>query len=275
MTTISPKRKRRGARVQLITLIAIILACVGIVFLLRSSLSSVLWRVGVPVSELSSGVSFGMGNFFSSFYTNHSLTVENARLRAELASTAVMLLDRHMLYAENLELKSSLGRVTPQSPQTLASVVLRPPGTPYDTLIIDIGKKQGVEVGDIVAAGGSVYIGTVEEVYAAASRVVLFSAPGKTYQALLLERLGATPLAISVAGQGSGSLMAEVPAGISVGVGDEVALSSITPKLIAKVVAIEEKNQASFKTIFMQLPVNIHTLRFVQVYHQDISLHAQ
>jgi cell shape-determining protein MreC len=119
-----------------------------------------------------------------------------------------------------------------------------------------------------VAAGGSAYIGTVREVYATASRVVLFSSPGESYNALLMHKAATSSLAISVAGQGGGSLSAEVPAGTGVTIGDEVIFPGLAGGLLARVVSVKERDRASFKTIFMVLPVSISSLRFVEVRHQ-------
>jgi cell shape-determining protein MreC len=144
-------------------------------------------------------------------------------------------------------------------------VVARPPAVPYDFIIIDAGAGAGIEPGDLVSAGGSVYIGEVSEVYAGAAKVELFSTPGSSYQALLT-RAGTTTLALTVEGQGAGSLMSEVPAATNVHIGDLVIFSSTMPQIMAKVSAVEEKSESSFKKVFMQLPVSVSQLRFVEVY---------
>ncbi len=76
--------------------------------------------------------------------------------------------------------------------------------------------------------------------------------------------------ALSVTGQGGGGLTAQVPAGIEVSVGDEVVLSAITPHFIAVVTYIESKEEESFKTIYMHLPVNPQTLQFVELRHPQL-----
>jgi cell shape-determining protein MreC len=275
MTTISPKRKRATARFRLLTLLGALVAVMLAAALFRGPLASLVWRGGVPLERVRASVAVGMGNFFSSFYTNHSLAAENQRLRQALASTSVLLLDRNLLYAENVELKSRLGRAPQHASVLLATVVSRPPQNPYDVLVLDVGRDHDVSVGDMVAAGGSVYIGRVAEVYATASRVVLFSAAGETYSANLRLSAATSSLAISVQGQGGGSLTAEVPSGIPVSVGDPVLFPSITPEFAAQVVAIEEKDQASFKTVYLQLPVNIYSLEYVEVHRESAQTYAQ
>jgi cell shape-determining protein MreC len=266
MTTISPNRKRTAARWQVFSIVLLACAIMGTVFLAREPLSSFLWRIGAPIAYASQTL-FGQ-SFFAGFASNQSLAAENALLRRELASSSVLLLDRSLLLAENADLKARLNRTPAGFKTTLAAVLLQPPRTPYDTLVIDVGKSAGVALGDYVAAGGSVYIGKVSEVYASAARVTLFSNPGETYAALLVTSIATSTLAISVAGQGGGSLTSEVPANTPVHVGDKVIFPGSTIDFIAHVVGIEEK-RASFKTIYMQLPVAPSSLRFVEVRHRQ------
>jgi cell shape-determining protein MreC len=252
MTTISPNRKRAA----------------GVAVVARAPLSNILWTAGVPLLHLRESAATSFGRTFSSFGSNYAVATENDRLRAALASTTAALMDRDMLYAQNLELKSRLGRIPATDSVVLASVILRPPSSPYDTLMLDVGRRDGVAVGDLVAVSGSVYIGKIDEVYASSARVSLFSAPGSTYSALLIDQNATSSLAISVAGQGGGSLKAEVPLGTRVQQGDTVIFPTIMPEIVAHIVAVEEKTQGSFKILYMQLPVSIYGLQFVEVHRQ-------
>ena len=269
MTTISPKRKQASNRLKFLSWLGLFVLVLGLVAALRTPLSSLLWRALEPISKTREAALQTMGSFFSSFSTTYALVAENERLRTQLASSSILLLDRTILENENLELKARLGRIPAHTPVLLASVITRPGDSPYDTLMIDVGSKSGVAPGDLVAAGGSVYIGRVGDVYASVSTVVLFSAPGESYKALLMEHTTGHALAISVAGQGGSSLTAEVPAGTPVEVGDSVVFPDITPQFFARVTAIQKENQASFTRIFLEFPVNIYTLRFVEIHTQS------
>ncbi len=265
MTTISPNRKRDAARARFFLQLAILLIIVGMVALLRGPLSNLLWAVGGPLEKTRNTWVGSVGAVFSSFAANHTLVLENQQLKLALASSSAVLLDHEILVRENNDLKNRLGRVSPQANVLLAMVLVRPPATPYDTLVLDVGNKDGVAAGDLVSAGGSVYIGKITEVYENNSRVKLFSAPGESHSATLLQTAVSSSLPVSIAGQGGGSFTAEVPAGTLVRIGDEVVFNDIGTAFVAKVVQVEEKSRASFTTIYLQLPVNMYTLRMVEV----------
>lgn len=237
------ERRRTGSRLWLAWVLAAVLL-VGLVALFRQPASGLFWRIAAPVVRVRD--SWGQG--------------EAARLRAQLASSTAALADRDALYKENIDLKARLGRADAPPKRTLAAVLQRPPWTPYDTLLVDAGQMQGVEVGALVSAGGQGLVGRVSEVYAATSRVELFSAPGVSYQALLN---GAVPVAVE--GQGGGSLQALVPAGTQVAVGDAVSFPGLMGGIAARVSALEARPGESFIVIYMRLPANPADLRYVEV----------
>jgi cell shape-determining protein MreC len=173
------------------------------------------------------------------------------------------LADRDALYAENIDLKARLGRSESEE-RILAGVIMRPPATPYDTIVIDAGFEEGVARGDFVSAGGTTMVGSVSELYAHASRVTLISSPGEKYEGLLHLRSGET-LAVAVEGQGGGSLFAQVPSGTQVHVGDSVVLPGVAGGLIARVRQVEAGESDSFSTIYLSLPVSVSSLYFVEV----------
>ncbi len=259
MTTISSNRRKKFRPGVFISVFLLSLL-VAAVFLFRAPLSSAVWAVLSPLMHMRLGVAASTGTFLDSLHPNQTLAEENAQLRAELASTTILLMDRNLLLKENAELKLRLGRHAETTP-LLAAVLMAPPGVPYDTLIIDVGSKEGVKAGDLVAAGGNVYIGRVADAYDSTSRVVLFSSPDEKYQGLLK---GSIPL--SLIGQGGGSMHGEVPAGTEVAVGDSVLLPSITAEYIAKVISVGVHEGESFKSVYLELPVNPYSLRFVEVH---------
>ena len=243
------KSRRRAKWFGPVSLFVAVLVLCIVVLLWQKQLASIVWQLATPVVKV-------RNTFASSEVSN---------LQAELASTTAALADRDALYSQNIELKKMLGR--PQtSTQVLAAVLLRPPGLPYDTLMVDTGTDSGVVVGDLVFAAGTVAIGEVTDVYAHTSRVSLFSAPGRTYEAQITPKamLGST-LPVSLQGQGSGSFAGQVPAGSVAAVGDEVTIPSLNNEVLGGITHIEAPSGSSFETLYVQLPVNIFSLQYVQI----------
>lgn len=249
MTTISPrKRKIRPSLSTVITVIvlAVLVSAVGI---WRQQTANIFWTAVAPLESLRN--SFDSG--------------ENSRLRAELASTTAALADRTMLYEENLRLKAEFGRDA-KAHMVLAGVLMRPPGVPYDTLLIDAGRIEGVVPGALVSAGGNAYIGTVSEVYDSNARVALFSSPGSTYDALLiLSAKSGASIPISLVGDGAGSMSAQIPSATPVSVGDAVVIPGIVPAFAGVVSHIDRPVGESFETLYTHLPVDLFSLQFVEV----------
>jgi cell shape-determining protein MreC len=240
----------------LLILLGLIVA--GIFVVWRTPLTALFWRVAEPVLRISRA----------------SEQSELERLHTELASTSVALLDRQLLYEENLRLKARLGRLpampahagqagAPEGASLLAAVLLRPPGTPYDTLMLDVGHEEGVAVGDFVFAGGSVVLGKITEVYGSVARATLFSAPGMRHEAIIFSEGGSVPL--SLEGQGAGSFSGKIPQGTPVEVGQTVLFPNISPVFAASVSYVEAPPGESFQTVYMQLPLNPFMLRYVEV----------
>ena len=245
-TSLLPKRRRRVGVRTLATVVLLVLVIAAVV-LWRGGFAAALWQVLGPVVGLRNSLG----------------ATAAARAQDELARAQAQLADRDLLAAENTELKKLLGRDEPAGTRVLASVLARPPGTPYDTLVLDVGARHGVAVGDRVYAGGRVVMGEVTEVRDATSVVTLYSAPARELPALLLHAGRATPL--TLAGQGAGSFVAQVPAGSAVAVGDTIILSGIAGEIPAAVSAVVAHAGESFVAVYAHLPVNLFELRYVEV----------
>lgn len=225
---------------MLLTLVLALLCAV--VLLWRTQISEFFWLALRPVMS-----------------ARDSLSDSKVKdLQAELASTTATLADRDRLAAENRQLKSLLGRTDTQS-FILAGVIGKPPGMPYDTLLLDIGESSGVRSGGDVYIG-SVDVGTISEVGSRTARAILFSSPGEVHEALIQ---GTIP--ISLEGQGAGSMKGQVPAGTDIKVGSFAAFPGIQGGYVGKVAYVEQKEGSSFKTIYVQTPINPFETSFVLV----------
>lgn len=227
--------------------VLVVLALMIVVW--RNQAGNLFWTVVSPVVSLRNSLD----------------ATESAHLRAELAETEAKLADRDALYQQNLFLKAQFGRDA-KAGMILAGVLMGPPGMPYDTLMIDAGKREGIKQGALVSAGGGAYIGTVSDVYASDSRVTLFSSPGITFSALVtLSAEHGTSVPVSLTGEGAGDMSAQVPTATPVSVGDIVVVPGITAAFAGTVNYIEKPAGDSFQTLHLHLPVDIFSLQFVEV----------
>lgn len=259
MKTISPRRRSRGEWWRPLVVGAVLVLLGGVLWYVRPLLEDMLWRVGTPLASVRFGVLQTANVWLGSLRDSASLSEENMRLKGELASTTSALADRVMLRARVAELESQLGRTDSAAHTVLAGVVMRPPATPYDTLLVDAGSTHGVAEGALVFEG-SAAVGSVAQVYTTSSRVALFSSPGQILEGMLN---GTVP--VSVEGQGGGSLIAIVPVDTSVAVGDSVTISGIASPLALRVWGVERREGESFKTIYFRAPVNPFQTRFVTI----------
>ncbi len=192
--------------------------------------------------------------------SKNSLIVENEKLKQDIQSRDQFVLLTESLREENEVLKKSLGRDN-KSNDILGVVVSRPPVSVYDTLIIDIGSHDDVRVGNNVYTEGETLIGTIAEVYPYQSKVMLFSAPGNTISVII----GESRTIGEARGRGLGNFMIQLPADIHIKEGDTVQISQVRPHVFGVVEKIVVDSSDSLQTILFKSPVNINTLRFVEV----------
>ncbi|MBI5134142.1 MAG: rod shape-determining protein MreC [Candidatus Taylorbacteria bacterium] len=220
--------------------------------------------VFLPITSLfaksESGFTGWIGNMARVASSKYSLVKENDGLRREIASREASALLLNDLRTENESLKALLGR-TGEGHDVLGVILSRPPMSPYDTLIIDIGSVDGVEAGDKVYAEGDILIGDVAEAYAHQSKVDLFSAPGRIIPILL----GKSGVQIQAVGRGAGNFSARLPVEIGVEEGDPIILPQIRPHTFGVVEKIMVDSSDSLQTMLFKAPANINEIRFVEV----------
>ncbi len=258
---ISSERRRAHQSARFMRSAGLLAALVIMVILVRAPLSSVLWRVFPWLQDAQDSLSQTASYLSVPFGDNAVLRQQNEQLQAQLVRTQDALIDRDALYAENLELKSVLGRPHLGYDFIRAGVIAQPPQLPYDTLMVDAGEQDGVAIGDDVWIGdGGVIIGSVTAVYATTARVALFSSAGVTHEGFLQ---GSTP--VTVNGDGAGSLSARVPSDVNVAVGDQVFFPGVMNGISEVVASIDAPDSSSFKTLYLHAPLNIFSIRSVNI----------
>lgn len=191
------------------------------------------------------------------------LMSQNENLQRQLADDQVRLQSVQALQDENNELLNILGRAS-TTPYILAAVLKRPPYSPYDELVIDIGKDHGVSTTSLVYAPGNVLIGRVIDVMSETSKVVLLSSPGEQYQVLI----GSAHTPATATGRGGGQYQASVSRDVKVQEGDYVSDPFLNDRVFGIVTSVLSDPADPFSTVLFAPPVNLYQLRWVLVQNQ-------
>lgn len=234
-----------------------------------SHVSSVVFH---PFLTAGNGTFDKLSNIPSFFVSKNSLTQEIEDLKTQLGEIQAQMSNYDSILDENTKLKEILGRKNEKVQMTLAAILMKPNQSPYDTLVIDAGTKQGIEIGDKVFAKGDIPIGRVELVYASSAKVVLFSNSGEKTNVVI--SLGHSPageagvakdIFMEIIGRGGGNFEMILPRDVTLQKGDQAVLPGINPYVVATVETIISDPRDSFQKALLVSPVNIQELKFVQV----------
>jgi len=147
------------------------------------------------------------------------------------------------------------------APLVLGNIIARPPYTPYDVLVVDVGKDNGVTVGASVYVGAEVVIGTVEAVFANSAVITLFSTPGIHTNAYIV----GPQLYAESEGQGNGVLKLSVPQGVALAVGDPVILPGFAAGYIGRISNVTSIATEPVQSAYVTIPVSVQALRYVRI----------
>ncbi len=264
MTTIYLQKSNRGKKSFKKTFF-IVLVLVAIAFAVRifwgGSVDQTALSVGGPVASGYTGIKGKLVYITAMLGSRQSLIAENKELKDRLEENMAKLLRFDSLQKENQDLISAYGRSPFATSSVLGNVISKPPQSPYDVLVVDVGSRDGVAVGDRVNGIGGVPIGRVAEVSDATSKAVLFSSFGEKNE-FIIARTGAS---ISVIGKGGGNMEAALAQELDIVEGDDITLPQFGGTVVASVAAIDATVTAASKTALLRLPTNVFHLRWVEV----------
>lgn len=214
---------------------------------------SPLWRTeNIATAKLSS-----IGDFFrfrnSLLKENNMLKERVAQLELEVASSASVAGGENSIF-------SFFGR-QPEPEGIVTTVLVSPPQSPYDTLVIDAGEDDGVIPGSSVFMPEGPILGVVSDVFSGSSKVRLYSAPGEKTRALL-ERHS---IPITIEGAGGGNFRIIMPREVEVVAGDRILSADIFSHLLAVVGDIKMEPTDSFKEVLAKSPANIFGIHFLVI----------
>ncbi|KND47859.1 MAG: hypothetical protein AB201_03025 [Parcubacteria bacterium C7867-006] len=252
-----PKNEHKG-KFLLVSIVLGGVLILGIFFLdfsrnLFYSLARPLW-----ISENFITAPFrGITNFF---VFKNNLINQKLELEDEIASLKLKQIDYDVLLKENQELKDQIGR-SGEKNLIFSRVLSRPPRSPYDTFVIDVGSNQGVFQADRVYMSDNIIVGVVKTVTPNTSLVELFSS-GDNKQEAILSRTGASFVLV---GKGGANFQIEVPRDADILWGDMFLYPGINSSVIGSVYYIDSSSQSSFKTVYIRSPGNVFQAKSVFV----------
>jgi len=179
--------------------------------------------------------------------------LEDARINLFISETAM---------SENKELREMLGNTPTDSIRFVAGILAKPNRSLYGTMILDIGKKD-VSIGDLVYAFGNIQIGTIISVEQKTATVRMFGAPGNEIYVTTKEGME-----LKIVGRGNGNFLFEVPSDMEILEGADLFLPGTETVLVAQVKKVIFDPRDPAKQVFASSPVNVESIRFVQIEKQ-------
>jgi cell shape-determining protein MreC len=220
--------------------------------------SSIIFRPVVIVGNIIGEKLSSIGSYF---YSKKLLLSQNEELRLKLNEQEARISNYNSIFDENIKIKEILERKNSKLDTVLAGILSKPNQSPYDTLVIDVGIKNGISVGQRVFARGNVPIGRVALVYANSAKVVLFSSPGEKTEVVISGK----DAFMQVIGRGGGNFEIIIPRDFILEKGTEVVLPGITTYIVGVVQTIISDPRDAFQKALLTSPVNIQELKFVEV----------
>ncbi|PIZ85994.1 hypothetical protein CO033_01275 [Candidatus Nomurabacteria bacterium CG_4_9_14_0_2_um_filter_32_10] len=233
-----------------------------------SYVSHIIFR---PVLILGNNIGYKLSNIGTYFYSKNSLVLENKDLKSKLSEQEARILNYNSILDENLKIKEILERKREEAKMILASVLSKPNQSPYDTIIIDVGEKNGIISGQKVFALGNIPIGSIAEVYFNTSKVILYSSSGEKTEVIIGGKPASTSSSLGgdtfmqIVGRGGGNFEMILPRDFVLEKRTEIILPGITPYIVGIVETIISDPRDSFQKALLVSPVNIQELKFVEV----------
>lgn len=256
----SSTKRRVLKRVAVLTVLLL-----AVFFLFRGALGTFAGYVSGPFFTVASWVTRPIDAFSTSLQNTQELEEKIAELEdlVERRSQEQALLDATQRENENLrELLSVKG-----DERILAGVLIRPSKLPYDTILIDRGRQDGVLQNVPVYAAGNQVIGNVSRVYERSALVTLISSPGFISTVYVY----GPNIFTEATGEGGGVIRIGVPQGITLTQGDAVVLPSVDPGYFGTISHIRTSESSPEQYGYVTGGSGIGSIRYVAVGKRPIE----
>lgn len=218
-----------------------------------SGIGGGIWSAGNAIGGFfgSIGSEFRTKNYL--YNLNKNLITENDSLKREL-------LDRNILFDENTKLKEMFGRKSSESKLVLGNILVKPNRSLYDTLVLDVGIRDGIKDGQKVFSSG-VTVGVVYETVDNNSKVKLYSTNGEKMDVVL----SGSDIFMQATGRGGGNFEITVPTGIDVKSGSEIYLPGLMPSILGIVDSKISAPNDLFQKVIVRSTINFNHIKWVEI----------
>lgn len=266
------QKSRPNNNRKLTVSVSITILLVAVIIVLKIFFGGMVEKTSLSIGgPISSGYLFMKNEIVyigSLFRSRSALVKENHNLRAKIESDRVSVIRFNSLKTEYQNLITEFGRNSFVNQIILGNVISKPPKTPYDVIVSDVGIHDGAVIGSRVYGFGGIPLGRVGEVAEFSSKIILFSSPGETSQ-VILERTNST---LDIVGLGGGNMKSEVIQDLDVMVGDVILLPEFGGAIIGSVFEIETNVTSAFKTVYFKSEQNILNIRWVEIVKSNALL---
>lgn len=231
----------------------------------RSVLGTPLSWIGAPIYGIRHYIETSSDAIPVYFRSRADVDREIQSLQQHIESQNGIRVALEAITKENEELKLQLGATSTKT--FLASVLARPPTTPYDTLVIDKGGRDGVISGAPVYYGADMALGYVRVVYPTYALVSLFSSPNVESTVYVY----GPNIFAKAYGEGDGAIRISVPQGVSIKEGDIAVLPSLTRGILGRVYSIHSDPTEPEQSAYIVYDTPLQSLHFVRVGKESIT----
>lgn len=222
-------------------------------------------RVFLPIANPIVRTAHRVGDMLESplAFVRYGESARDRELVREYAhALEVLRLEHEVVVAENALLRNELGlREVDTEGDVSIAVLSYPPITPFDFILLDGGTRDGITEGARVFAGNRVLMGTIDTVSHTTSLMSLLTTPERKTEGVLVR----SGTAVVLEGVGGGAFEFVAPEGFNVEVGELITTPGSERYVIGRVVSIEADDNGTFRTVFIEQPVNMRNIQWVRI----------
>lgn len=216
--------------------------------------------ITVPLWRLDTRVSLIGKDLYYYFTSRNALENYVTGLKNQVQNLESANAELQVLKDENTKLKNQMSRSENQQ-RVLATILVKPNRTPYDTIIVDAGSAEGVVAGSKVYANGNTLIGTVADVSNHTAHITLFSTPGQETDGVVV----GSDITVTLTGRGGGAFEIDVPREVVLPEGNVVTNVATFSNPIAIIGTQISSDRDAIKKILAKTPINIQELKWVEI----------